>query len=193
MLGLRIKEARKIMGMSREDLAQSVGLTVNAIGGYERGEREPTLEKVERIAEVLRVDVAYFYTGHNVRLVPILSRVQADDPIYTPEDVEGLALAPAETGGSSNSTLFYLRVQDDSMDQARIGVGDLVLVRRQEILDDGDVGVVEVAGSTMIRRFYYSGTGVLLKAENPAARPQALGKRSVKIIGKVLQALITVE
>ncbi|HZS32434.1 MAG TPA: transcriptional repressor LexA [Methylomirabilota bacterium] len=122
------------------------------------------------------------------REVPILGRIAAGAPLLSEENREGaLPLDPAWLGGRSDD-LFSLRVRGESMINAHIVEGDLVVVRRQDQAQPGDIVVALVDGEATVKRFARDGQAVLLKPEHPTMAPITVraGEREVRILGKVV-------
>jgi repressor LexA len=128
--------------------------------------------------------------------VPILGRVGAGQPLLAEENREGeLHIAPASLPGRGED-LFALRVRGDSMIEAHICDGDLVLVRRQESAVPNDIVVALVEaesgeGEATVKRFQRDGERVVLKPENAAMSPIVVDPRRtpVRILGKVVGVL----
>jgi repressor LexA len=133
-------------------------------------------------------------TGRPYRL-PILGRVAAGQPLLAAENREGeLEIAAAALPGRGED-LFALRVRGDSMIDAHICDGDLVLVRRQDGAQINDI-VVAMVGSgddaeATVKRYQRDGDRVVLKPEHPTMAPIVIDprKRELKIIGKVVGLL----
>jgi repressor LexA len=128
--------------------------------------------------------------------VPILGRVAAGQPLLAAENREGeLPIAPTSLPGRAED-MFALRVRGDSMIQAHICDGDLVLVRRQDSAQPNEivVAIVEADGGeaeATVKRFQRDGERVVLKPEHPTMAPVVVDPRRtpVKIIGKVVGLL----
>ena len=134
--------------------------------------------------------------GPRPHAVPILGRVAAGQPLLAAENREGdLHIAPASLPGRGED-LFALRVRGDSMIEAHICDGDLVLVRRQDSAQPNEivVAMVESDGGeaeATVKRFQRDGERVVLKPEHPTMAPIVVDPRRtpVKIIGKVVGLL----
>ena len=128
--------------------------------------------------------------------VPILGRVAAGQPLLAAENREGeLHIAPASLPGRGED-VFALRVRGDSMIQAHICDGDLVLVRRQDSAQPNEIVVAMVESESgeaeaTVKRFQRDGERVVLKPEHPTMAPIVIDPRRtpVKIIGKVVGLL----
>ena len=134
--------------------------------------------------------------GLGPRTVPILGRVAAGQPLLAAENRDGeLHIAPESLPGRGED-LFALRVRGESMIEAHICDGDLVLVRRQESAQPNDIVVAMVEAESgeaeaTVKRFQRDGERVVLKPEHPTMAPIVVDPRRtpVKIIGKVVGLL----
>lgn len=124
-------------------------------------------------------------TSHEV---PILGRIAAGAPLLAEENRDGaLPLDPSWVGGRGDD-VFGLRVRGESMINAHIVEGDLVLVRRQDHAHPGDIVVALVDGEATVKRFAREGHAVLLRPEHPTMAPIVVreGEKDLRIIGKVV-------
>jgi repressor LexA len=122
------------------------------------------------------------------REVPILGRIAAGAPLLAEENREGtLPLDPGWVGGRGDE-VFGLRVHGESMINAHIVEGDLVLVRRQDHAQAGDIVVALVDGEATVKRFGREPHAVVLKPEHPTMAPIVVreGEKDVRILGKVV-------
>jgi repressor LexA len=120
--------------------------------------------------------------------IPILGRVAAGVPLLAEENREGaLTLATSALPGRGEDC-FALRVRGDSMIQAHIVEGDLVVVRRQDSAQPGDIVVALLDDEATVKRFLRDGDRVVLKPEHPTMAPiiVAEGAVELKILGKVV-------
>jgi repressor LexA len=120
--------------------------------------------------------------------IPILGRIAAGLPLVSEENREGvLPLAP-EWLGARGDDLFSLRVKGESMISAHIVEGDLVVVRRQDHAQPGDVVVALVDGEATVKRFAREGQTILLRPEHPTMPPIVVqpGEKEVRVLGKVV-------
>ena len=124
----------------------------------------------------------------SMRDVPILGRIAAGMPLLSEENREGTLPLSAEWLGARGDELFSLRVHGESMIGAHIVEGDLVLVRRQDHAQPGDIVVALVDGEATVKRFAREGEAVMLKPEHPTLPPIVIqpGEKEVRILGKVI-------
>jgi repressor LexA len=114
--------------------------------------------------------------------LPILGRVAAGVPITAQEDVEGAFVLGASFVPRASDS-FMLRVQGDSMVEAAILDGDLILVRPQRSAENGEIVVAMLDGEATVKRFYREAGRIRLQPENRALAP--IYASDVEIVGRV--------
>jgi len=124
-------------------------------------------------------------SGAAVSRVPLVGRVAAGRPILADENVEESIDIPRFLGDPSAS--FALRVSGTSMVNAGILDGDLVVVKRQDSADDGDIVVALLDDEATLKRFYREADQVRLQPENDSMAP--IFTRDPRIVGKVTGVL----
>lgn len=192
----RLKNARKAKGFTQEKLASLVSVSRQAYSSYETGTRDPDTQTLSQIAINLDVSVDYLLgkvtqsqTESN-RMIPLLGSVPAGVPIEAIEDVEEyIDIYPRFV---KHGELFALRVQGDSM-EPDLRNGDIVIVEKQEFVENGDVAVVRVNGEDVtLKRVKLTNKGLMLIPSNPAYDPvffdsDQVATLPVTIIGKVIE------
>ena len=124
----------------------------------------------------------------SMREVPVLGRIAAGSPRHAAEEREGTVAVPADWLGRKGDDVFALRVRGDSMIEAHITEGDLVLVRRQASAEPGDIVAALVDGEATVKRFGRDGERVVLHPEHPTMRPIVVepGRADFRILGKIV-------
>ncbi|MCC6946084.1 MAG: transcriptional repressor LexA, partial [Thermomicrobiales bacterium] len=117
--------------------------------------------------------------------LPLVGSVAAGQPILAEENIEDHIVVPSEAGGGTGE--FMLRVRGDSMINAGILDGDLVVVQRQETAADGEIVVALVGEEATVKRFFREADHVRLQPENDLLEP--IRSREVQIVGKVVGLL----
>lgn len=113
--------------------------------------------------------------------MPIVGKVAAGTPITAQENIEGEFVLPSSFARHSDA--FMLRVSGDSMVDAAILDGDLVLVRPQKTAETGEIVVAIVDGEATVKRFYKEADRVRLQPENLTMKP--IYANDVSIVGRV--------
>ncbi len=125
------------------------------------------------------------------RAVPILGRIAAGQPLLAEENRDGEVPLAVSALGPNADDVFALRVRGDSMVDAHICDGDLVLVRRQDSAHVNDIVAAMVDDEATVKRFQRDGDRVILKPEHPTMAPIEVDphERHVRIVGKVVGLL----
>ena len=143
------------------------------------------LEDEGYIARQSGLNRAIRMPGENVARVPLLGRVTAGKPILAIEEVE--EYVPYSGGGYHPGDLFALRVVGDSMINAGILDGDVVIVKKTPAADDGDIVVALIEDEATVKRIYREKDHIRLQPENDAYKPILL--QEVMVLGKVISLL----
>lgn len=124
-------------------------------------------------------------SGKNVIKVPLVGTVAAGLPILAEENIEDYLPVSADTARSQG--MFYLRVNGNSMINAGILNGDLVLVRPQPFVEQGQIAVVRIGDEATVKRFFRFDNRIELYPENPDFKPIVCFEEDadVMVVGKV--------
>lgn len=119
--------------------------------------------------------------------IPLVGNVAAGIPIMAVENVEDCFPVPSLLlRGAGEGEAFMLHVKGDSMMNAGIEDGDILVVSVTQIVYDGDIVVARIDGAEFtVKRFYHKGNQVELRPENDAYAPLLLSTADVEIAGKV--------
>ena len=191
----RIKERRLAMGMTLLEVADALGVKEATVQRYESGEiKNPKHQTVLELAKIFHCTPSYLMGWEedvlpesvmqiSKKRLPLLGKIAAGEPIYADENVE--YYSPGEDTGAD----FCLRVQGDSMVGAGIKDGDIVFVRSQESVDEGEIAVVLIDNDATLKRVYDSEDTITLVSENPKYKPMVYSKKqgsSIRILGKAV-------
>lgn len=150
--------------------------------GYIR--RDPTKPRAIEILD----SSSDLLDNHKVTHVPIIGRVTAGQPILAVENVEGTFPLPADL--FSHDKVFMLRVQGESMIEAGILDGDMIIVRQQNEARNGEIVVALIGEEATVKRFFKERTLIRLQPENSTMEP--IYSQDVIILGKVVGVFRTV-
>lgn len=131
---------------------------------------------------------AVAYDLSKLHRIPVLGQIAAGLPLYAEENIEGYTYTDLNGGAE----YFALRVKGDSMNALRINEGDIVIVRRQSSVENGEVAVVLVDGdSATLKRFYRTDSAITLmpQSTNAEHQPQVYdpAKTRIDVLGKVVK------
>lgn len=144
-----------------------------------------TLEDEGYITRKSGLNRAIRVPGENVARVPLLGRVTAGKPILAVEEVEDYV--PYSGGGYQPGELFALRVVGDSMINAGILNGDIVIVRKTPTAENGEIVVALIGDEATVKRLYRENGHIRLQPENDAYEPIIVNEAIV--LGKVISLL----
>ncbi|KLU67700.1 LexA repressor [Desulfosporosinus acididurans] len=144
--------------------------------GYIR--RDPTKPRAIEILD----DTSDTLDSRKVVHIPIIGRVTAGQPILAVENMEGTFPLPADLVHQEN--VFMLRVQGESMIEAGILDGDLIIVHQQNEARNGEIVVALIGDEATVKRFFKERTLIRLQPENSAMEP--IYSQDVSILGKVI-------
>lgn len=201
MLKNNLKNLRKSRGLTLEDLALRIGTSKQTVQRYETGAiSNVPPEKIEALAAALGVtpsvlmgwEEGFSYASFDnlsplrTRKLPVLGEIACGQPIYAEEQHESFA-SVSDTVAAD----FCLRACGDSMIGARIRDGDVVFIRAQNQVENGEIAAVIIEDSATLKRvyFYPDKQKLILSPENPKYEPLVfLGEElsAIKIIGKAV-------
>ncbi len=138
-----------------------------------------------RAMEILG-DPRFTRGDHGILSVPILGRVTAGTPILAQEQIDESLLLPQELLGGEG-THYILSVRGESMINAGILDGDLVVVKKQETANNGDIIVAMIEDEATVKRYYKENGHFRLQPENDTMQPILADE--VTVLGKVVSLL----
>lgn len=186
----RLKSLRSEKGWSQQRLADELNLSKSSVNMYERGEREPGFETMEAIADTFNVDMDYLYGRTDVKIAepiqfnagtvppgfeplprmvkkPLIGDIACGEPITAEQNIADYVDVP-ETVHCD----FCLRCHGDSMVEAGIQDSDVVYIRCQPQVEDGEIAAVRIGGEATLKRVYYDGQSLTLMPANSSYRPK---------------------
>ena len=204
-VGDRIRQVRQEQDVTQQELADYIGVSKQAVYKYENNivTNIPT-DKVDAIAKRLKVSPAYlmgweeqptpkstssapippgFEPMPEMDWVPLVGRIACGTPITAEENVERIVCVPSKW----HST-FTLTCKGDSM-EPRIHDGDLVAIRSQPEVENGEIAAVRIDGEATLKHVYLHDSFIELRPENPAFNSIILSREdmnNVVIEGKAV-------
>ena len=188
----RIKKCRLECGLTLLELSKMLGVTESTVQRYESGEiKNPKQETLLGMAKIFGCSTGYLMGGADDSAIqkdshpglPLLGKIAAGQPIIADGDCE--FFSPIDDTKAD----FCLRVRGDSMIGAGIKDGDIVFIRRQPSVDDGEIAAVLIEDEATLKRVYITDDSVTLISENPKYKPMVYTKKqckNIRILGKAV-------
>lgn len=201
-VGSRIREFRKRLGLSVDDVAEKLKKNRATIYRYESDDIEnlpaPILEPLAKVlqttpAELMGWEQSAAPTSDDLpanvfpiqtKKVPLLGTIAAGVPIYADENFDGYRECTEDIDAD-----FCLKIQGDSMIGARINDGDIVFIKKQPDVDNGEIAAVLIEDEATLKRVYKEKDSLILQAENPKYAPIVCTAESYvecRIMGKAI-------
>ena len=201
---MNLRDIRKERGKTQKQIAKLLGISQQSYSAYENGVSQPPRDALIKLAEYYQVSTDYLLdrtssptftqgqvTFPNVfpvekRKIPFLGKIACGEPIFAEEEkgvyVEALSDLHVD---------FCLQAKGDSMINARIKGGDIVFIRSQPEVNNGEIAAVAIGDTATLKRVYYypEKNQITLQAENPAFPPLTyVGAEleEIRILGKAV-------
>ena len=184
----RLKSLRREKGWSQQRLADELDLSKSSVNMYERGEREPGFETMEAIADLFNVDMNYLYGRTDIKIadpivlapkkptippgfepmpkmkkIPLIGSIACGEPITAEQNIEKMVDVPENIRCD-----FSLTCHGDSMVDAGIHDKDVVYIRIQPEVENGEIAAVRIGEEATLKRVYLHSDYIELRPENPA-------------------------
>ena len=202
---LRIKELREAKGLNMKEAARMLQMPYTTYVNYEKSLREPTSEVLIQLADFFDTSVDYLVgrlawdsiSRHSslpcpeniisipeMKKTPLIGTIACGAPILADEHIEEYIDTPKHISAD-----FALTCKGDSMINARIFDGDVVYIRQQETVENGEIAAVLIDGEATLKRVQLFDDHISLEPENPQYRPLVYWgeeMNDVRILGKAV-------
>jgi repressor LexA len=170
-----VRDIGKAVGLASSSTVHAHLANLEKIGLLRRDPTKPrAIELLDRAAAGMR---GFVNPG-----LPLVGQVAAGTPLLAEENIEDYVATPAAAGGDDGE--YLLRIRGESMKNAGILDGDLVVVRPQEHASDGEIVVALVGEEATVKRFFQEPDHVRLQPENETMEPILV--RDVRVLGRVV-------
>ncbi len=202
-IGEIIEFRRKELNLTLEEIGNYVGVGKSTVKKWEKGHIENMRrDKIELLSKILDLNPVTFITGELIyneeniyqyeniiplpetELVPLLGRIACGTPILAEENVAEFLKVEKNYHAD-----FALECKGDSMINARIFDGDIVFIREQPTVENGEIAAVLIDNEATLKRVYIYKNRVELRAENPTFKTIEFEKEDmnkIKILGKAV-------
>ena len=168
----------KKRGLEQADIVTELGITASTVSDWVNGKKYPRVDAMQRLADFLGVRMSQLQEDGEVenafppnilpvhrRKIPIRGNVAAGEPIFADEEHEEYVIED-----DANDCDFALRIAGDSMEPL-LHDGDIVYVRQQDDVNDGEIGILLLDDEAVIKHIYHIPDGVQVVSQNAAKYP----------------------
>lgn len=201
----RLKYLMEAKNLKQSDIIERVTamgeyISKSALSQYVNGQSTPDQRKLTILSKALDVSEVWLmgygdtelkniknivFFKPSTKKIPVIGTIAAGEPILAVENIEEYIDLDKKISAD-----FALRVRGDSMVGANIFDGDIIFIRKQSDVDDGEIAAVIIDDSATLKRVFKFENKVVLRAENPKYKPILLnGDKSVYIVGKAVYKL----
>lgn len=199
----RLKKLREDSQLNQSDIAKKLNISTAAYSYYENEKRDMPTNVLKQLSEFFNCSIDYLLGKTDIRIdknidinnkkiymCPVYGRISAGQPNWAEECIEGRLPLDIELLNILNpEECFFLRVNGESMNK-EIRNGAYALIRKTDIVDDGDIAVILVNGyDATLKKFSKQGDFVVLEpmSSDPSFKTQIYTKDTeIKIIGKYI-------
>lgn len=194
--GEKLKKLRNDKQWSQEQLAKKLGTSKQVISRYENGQRSPKLSIAIEYANILGINPNYFL-DNNTNIIPDgfdpvpafvnkprLGVIACGEPILAEQNIEDYDSVPEHINCD-----FTLKCKGDSMIEARIMDGDIVYIKEQPTVENGEIAAVLIGDEATLKRVYLNGSSLTLLPCNSKYPPLVYNGpelENIRIIGKAV-------
>ncbi len=192
----RLKELRKSRGLTQTEVAKQIGISQNNYSYWENGKVKIDNNSLKRLADLFNVTVDYILDRNTGNLnnkgkwINVYGKIAAGIPIEAIEEIIDQEEISADM--TAHGEYIALKVQGSSM-EPRIVNGDVVIIRLQETIENGEIAAVFVNGNDVtLKQVKKEDDGLWLLPLNPAFQPLFYSKKEcaelpVRILGKMVE------
>ena len=210
--GEKLKQLRSYKGLTQDDLANIVKSSKQVISRYEKGYRSPDISIAKNWADALNIPVRYLVDDsldlisflqnpqisknnliplEKIKKIPVLGKIACGTPILAEQNIDGYILLPI--GISAD---YALNCDGDSMVDAGIYDGDVVFIKEQPMVENGEIAAILIDGETTLKKVYKDKDKLSLIPANSKYAPLTFVKNEinmVSILGKATAYLHKIE
>ena len=195
--GSKLRAARKAKQLTQKELAAKIKAAHNSISNWENDQNMPDPDTIQNLCWALDVEPNYFFSVDSslslprniiplpeMQRIPLLGSIACGSPILAEEHIEDYVDIPRNIHAD-----FALTCKGDSMINARIFDGDIVYIRQQPSVDNGEIAAVLIDGDATLKRVRLFDDHISLEPENPMYKPLVYWgdeMNTVHILGKAV-------
>lgn len=181
----------KKLDLTQTEFAREMGYPETTVSNWFNKNTYPRPDKIQEMANyfgVRRTDLTENNEVQqeplkNAKSIPIIGTIAAGTPILAEENIIDYFLIDSRVHAD-----FGLTVKGESMINANIFDGDIVFIRQQPDLENGEIGAILLENEATLKRFSKTNDSVILQAENPSMTdwPRVYTDGNIRVLGKLV-------
>lgn len=196
----RLEKALEFRNIKQSELVERTQISKSAISQYLSGAFEPKQKNIYKISKALDINPAWLM-GKDVKMenslpippkefqanfksIPLIGQIAAGMPLLAEENIEDYFNIDNRLKAD-----FALKIKGDSMIGAGIFQNDIVFIRKQDNLENGEIGAILIEDSATLKKFYKEKDTIILQAENDMYKPMIFTNGNIRILGKLVAVL----
>ncbi len=202
-IGDNIKYLRRLHNLSQDEFGKIAGVSDKAVSTWETGVKTPRMGAIQKIADYFGIaksdiiedkiiseksNLGYIHPQENIYQIPVFESVSAGFGAYANNEILDYLPVVLNSRYEAENTLA-IKVKGDSM-YPKIEDGDIIIVRKQNSVDSGDIAVLLLNGEEgLVKKVLYGDDWIVLHSVNPEYKDRKFEKQEVlrlQIIGKVI-------
>ena len=195
-IGLYLKELRLKSNLTTKQVEVKTGISNSYISLIERNKRKPSAEILHKLAIAYKVKTEDLlrFIGYlppiqnkvNFNQIPIYNTVLTEKPFFISENIEGYSPLPPGLETYSTKDFFAIRVKDKSMTSKSIKEDDILIIKKQSDVENGNIALISLNNKITIKRITKQNNYIILQSANLEHSPLLVKETdNFKIIGKI--------
>lgn len=180
----------ELSGKERSEIVEEIGFSYSTFTDWVNGNTYPRIDRIEKLANYFGINKSDLIeekptsTTGAFRSIPLVGTIAAGTPILAEENIEDHFNLDSRIKAD-----FCLKIKGDSMMGAGIFPGDIVFIRQQSNLENGEIGAILLEDEATLKKFYKEEDTIILQSENDFYKPMIFTDGNIRILGKLVAVL----
>ncbi|MEV2910515.1 XRE family transcriptional regulator [Paenibacillus larvae] len=191
-----IKKLRKQKNLTQLELGEALGLGKTTISEWESAKKLPNAGSIQKIANFFGIPNSVLFEEEHVPItimeeivhLPIIGKISCGSNELALQEIE--AYEPTPKQWLNEGEFFYLKANGEKMTGLRIRNGDLLLIKKQALVENGKIAVMLMKEEVMLKRVYKRDGIFFLQSEDPEIPPIIIDEGEALILGKLIKVII---
>lgn len=179
-------------GINQTEFAEDLDYPATTVSNWINAKTYPRIDKIQEMANYFGINKSDLQEEKelkervviNVNQVPLVGRIAAGTPILAEENIEDYFNLD-----SSIRADFCLKIKGDSMIDEGIYNNDIVFIRKQDILENGQIGAILIEDEATLKTFYKEDGTVILQPANKEYKPIIFTNGNIRVLGRLVAVL----